>query len=116
MSEPLEREDIGDVTILRIKEPMLLADGAAERVFDSANAVVDTEGRARLVLNFALVVFMASMALGRLVALMRRTQAAGGRLALCDVPRTIEGLLQVSRLTDILLNYHDEREAVGSFR
>jgi len=58
--------------------------------------------------------YLASVALGRLVALMRKVHSAGGRLALCKVSRTMEELLRVSHLADILLAYDDEQEAVRS--
>jgi anti-sigma B factor antagonist len=112
----LQREDFGDVTVLRLKVPMLRTDELTEVLFEQAYAVVDAEGRNRLVLNCEGVEYLASAALGKLVTLMRKARAAGGRLALCKVNRTVEQLLQVSRLSDVLLNYEDEQEAIRSFR
>jgi anti-anti-sigma factor len=111
----LEREDIGDVTVLRVNVPMLRADETTETLFEQASALVDEARRSRLVLNCRLVVFLASVALGRLVSLMRKVNSAGGRLALCKVTRTLQELLRVTHLADILLTYEDEQEAVQSF-
>jgi anti-anti-sigma factor len=111
----LEREDIGNVTVLRFKVPMLRNDETTAAFFEQAYSVVDDAGRCRIVLNCDGVVYLASMALGKLVTLLRKVRSAGGGLALCKVHRTIEGLLQTARLADILLTYNDEQEAIRSF-
>jgi anti-sigma B factor antagonist len=111
----LGRQDIGDVTVLRVQVPMLRGDETTEALFEQTASVVEDAGRSRLVLNLDGVVYLASMAIGKLVTLMRKARAAGGRLALCNVnPRLID-LLQTTHLADILLSYNDEREAVQSF-
>jgi anti-anti-sigma factor len=111
----LEREDFGDVTVLRLKVPMLYADETTAGLFEQASAVVVEDHRCRLVLNCGVVEFLASMALGKLVSLMRKVHSVGGRLTLCKVHRTVQELLQVTHLSDILLSYNDEQEAVRSF-
>jgi anti-sigma B factor antagonist len=111
----LARQDFGAVTVLRIQEPMLRADETTEALFDQTNALVDDAGRARLVLNLAVVVYLASKALGRLVTLLRKARSAGGGVALCRVPRSIEEMLRITHLGDLLLVYGDEQEAVRSF-
>ena len=111
----LGREDLGDVTVLRVKVPMLRNDETTESLFGQARAVVEGEGRSRLVLNLGGVEYLASAALGHLVRLMRAVQSAGGRLILCKVTRTVQELLRVTPLADVLLAYDDEQEAVASF-
>jgi anti-anti-sigma factor len=111
----LEREDFGDVTVLRLNLPMLYDDEATASLFDQASAVVAEGHRSRLVLNCAAVEFLASMALGKLVSLMRKVHAASGRLTLCKLQRTVQELLRVTHLSDILIAYDDEQEAVRSF-
>ena len=110
----LEREDFGDVTVLRIKAPMLWGDEATESLFAECFTLIG-DGRKNLVLNLDSVVLLASMAIGKLVKLMRTAEAAGGKLVLCKVPRTIEELLRVTRLADVFCSYDDEQEAVRSF-
>jgi anti-anti-sigma factor len=111
----LEREDFGDVTVLRLKVPMLRGDETTEALFEQACALVEEGHRPRVVLNCGVVVYLASTALGKLVLLMRKARSAGGRLALCKVTPTVQELLRVSMLADILLSYNDEQEAVRSF-
>lgn len=111
----LGREDFGGVTVLRISVPILREHETIEALFGQADALVQEAGRSRLVLNLDGVVFLASMALGKLAALINRTRSAGGKLTVCRVSRTVEELLQLTHLADILPIYADEQEAVRSF-
>jgi anti-anti-sigma factor len=112
----LGREECGDVTALRVKVLMLRrSDETTESLFGRACAVVEDDGRFRLVLNLDGVVYLASAAIGKLVRLMRTVRSAGGRLVLCKVTRTVEDLVRVTHLADVLLLYDDEQDAVASF-
>ena len=111
-SQWLEREDVGDVTVLRVKAPMLRADEVTDDVFDHAYSLVDSAGRSRLVLNLEAVGYLASAAIGKLLVLMRKAASAGGRLVLCKPSRPVEEVFRVSRLSDILPSYADEQEAL----
>lgn len=42
----LDREDFGDVTVLRMKTPMLRGDETTEVLFEQAYSVVEDAGRA----------------------------------------------------------------------
>jgi anti-anti-sigma factor len=111
----LERQDFGDVSVLRIKVTTLQGDSTTDSLFEQAYAVVDEAGRSKLVLNLDGVVFLASMALGKLVRLMQKARQTGGKLTLCHVARNLEELLRVTHLSDVLLTYGDEQEAVKAF-
>jgi anti-anti-sigma factor len=108
----LEREDFGDMTVLRVKVLMLRDDETTETLFEQTYSLVEAAGRSRLVLNLDGVGFMASAAIGKLIRLMRKAASAGGKLALCSLSRSLEEVLRVSRLSDVLLSYADEQEAL----
>jgi anti-anti-sigma factor len=112
--DPFEREDFGDVTVLRVQLTMLRSDEATEALFQQIGSVVEDAGRSRLVLNFDRVVFLGSAGIGHLVRLLHRVRKDGGRLLLCKVNRAIEEMLHQTHVTDILLLYGDEREALQS--
>jgi len=120
MNEPqpgelLEREDVGAVTVLRLKVPVLRGDSTTDALFDQAQEIIEG-GRAQIVLNLTGLVFLASLAIGRLVRLWRQTQASGGRLVLCNVAPTMSELLQITHLSEFLLVYENEQAALASFR
>jgi anti-sigma B factor antagonist len=114
--DSFEREDFGDVTVLRVQLTMLRSDEATEALFGQIGSVVGEAGRSRLVLNFDRVVFLGSTAIGHLVRLLHQVRKAGGKLLLCKVGRSIEEMLHKTRVTDLLLLYADEQEAVRSYR
>jgi anti-anti-sigma factor len=111
-SQWLEREDFGDMTVLRVKAPLLRDDETTEALFEQTFLLVDAASRSRLVLNLDGVGFMASAAIGKLILLMRKAASAGGKLTLCNLSRSLEEVLRVSRLSDVLLSYPDEQEAL----
>jgi anti-anti-sigma factor len=113
--ELLEREDMGDVTVLRVRAPMLQGDGPTDDLFQQITAVVEDGGRQCLVLNLAAVEYLASRALGKLVLLSRKVREAKGRVALCQPTQTVDRLLEATHLAEIIPVYRDERQALLSF-
>jgi anti-sigma B factor antagonist len=111
----LEREDFGEVTVARLKTPKRLDDDIAHGVFDPIYALVDSVGRRKVVLNLAPVEYLPSLAVGKLVMLNRKVQAAGGRLALCQLTPTVREVLDTTHLTPLFHVFPTEPEAVESF-
>jgi anti-sigma B factor antagonist len=111
----LEREDFGDVTVVRIKVPRLGDDDTTKDIFDQINTLVSQVGRRNLVLNLVGPEHLPSLALGKLVMLNRRTEAANGRLALCGLAPMAAEALEVTHLTELFHIYGSEPEAVQSF-
>ena len=110
----LEREDVGAVTVVRLKTPKVLDDDTSRTVFDSLYGLVDV-GRNKLVLNLGTVEFLPSLALGKLVMLNRKVQVGQGRLALCQLSADPREVLDTTHLSDLFHIYATEREAVQSF-
>ena len=111
----LERQDFGDVTVVRLKTPRNLDDDVLRTIFDPIYTLVDGVGRKKLVLNLAAVPYLPSMALGKLVMLNRKVQVGGGRLALCQLTPVAEEILDGTALKSLFNTYAAEDEAVKSF-
>ncbi len=110
----LEREDRDDVAVVRIKVPMLRGDDVTEDVFSRLYSLFERTECRKLVLNVGDVEYFASVALGKLVTLYHKVKAAEARLALCNVTPTVDRILQLTHLSDVLAVYADEREALRS--
>jgi anti-anti-sigma factor len=108
----LEREDTGDVTVVRVKVPLLRDDETTEAVFREVFAVLDEPGGRKLVLNLAPVEYVTSSVVGKLVMLNRKGR---GRLALCRLTATLDRMLEATHLADVLTVFGEEAEAVRSF-
>ena len=113
-SDSLEREDFGDVTVLRLKTSQLLGDDAIRDLFEPIY-LLPTIGRNCLVINFGAVEYLTSMTLGKLIMLNRKVQAAKGRLALCHLSPMADEILEVTRLKPLFHIYATEQEALKSF-
>jgi anti-anti-sigma factor len=108
----LEREDFGDVTVVRLKTPRGLDDDTIRAVFDPIYSLVTEMGRSNLVLNLEAVEYLPSIALGKLVMLNRKVQAANGRLALCQLSPAVEETLESTHLKELFSIYATEQEAL----
>lgn len=111
----MEREDFGDLTVVRVKTPKVPDEEVIRAVFDPIYTLVTGVGRSRLILNLAAVEYLPSMALGKLVMLNRKVEAANGRLALCHLSATVKGVFESTHLTPVFKTYATEQEALQSF-
>jgi anti-sigma B factor antagonist len=111
----LEREDIGDVTVVRVKVPRLGDDDTTKDIFHQIYTLISEVGRRNVVLNLAGPDYLASLALGKLVMVNRKAEAAHGRLALCHLSAMAAEALEVTHLAELFSIYATELEAVKSF-
>jgi anti-sigma B factor antagonist len=111
----LERADVGDVTIVRLKTPQPLNEDTTRSIFDSISSLVGAVGRKRVVLNLAALEYLLSPVLGKLVLLSRKVQASDGRLALCQLSANALEVLELTHLKDLFSIYATEEEALQSF-
>lgn len=111
----LEREDLGDLTVVRLKTGKIPDEDTIRSVFDLISKLISEMGRKQLVLNLAASEFLPSMALGKLVMLNRKVQTVEGRMALCHLSETVHESLQHTRLLPLFKIYPSEAEAVASF-
>ncbi len=110
----LEREDCGNVTIVRLKTPKTIDDEVIRLIFDPIYALTSV-GRSQLVLNLTAVHFLPSAALGKLIMLNRKVGVTNGRLALCQLTPPIQEVLETTHLNDHFNIYATEQEALQSF-
>ena len=113
-SHEFETEELGDVTVVRLTAQRLEDEDHVRAVFQGVAGAVEA-GRPNLLLNFGRVEYLASVAVGKLLALHRKVQSAGGRLALCHLSPATDEVLEVMHLKQVIPAYADEEEALRSF-
>jgi anti-sigma B factor antagonist len=111
----LDREDVNDVTVVRFRPARLSGEDTSRDVFGLLYGLVGEAGRTRLVLNFGRVQSLDSHAVGQLVLLNRKAQAAGGGVALCGLGPGLHSVFQSMHLTGTFAIYADEAAALASF-
>ncbi len=73
-------------------------------------------GQMHIILNLGEVTYLDSVGLSTLVAGYTSTRNAGGDLKLLHLPRGVQQLLQITRLSTVFEIYEDLATAVGSFK
>jgi anti-anti-sigma factor len=112
----LEREDRGEVTIVRLKTPRALDEDLIRSIFDPIYSLVRDVGRHKVVLNMAAVSYLPSLALGKMVMLNRKTQAALGGLALCHLSPAVREILTSTHLDQLFQIHETEEDALQSLQ
>jgi anti-sigma B factor antagonist len=110
-----EREDIGAVTVVRLKTCQVQDEDTLRTVFELIYKLIPEAGRNQMILNLAAADFLPSTGLGKLVMLNRKLQAANGRLALCQLTPLVQESLEHTRLIPLFNIYATEPEALQSF-
>ncbi|MCA9081065.1 MAG: STAS domain-containing protein [Planctomycetaceae bacterium] len=109
----LELSEEQGVTVALLTKPQLTEDENLEKFDEDLNTLVETLQVRRLVINLERLNYFTSSALGRLIALHRRIQRAGGRLVLCSAGDDIRQIFQTARLWDYFHMANSVSEAVS---
>jgi anti-sigma B factor antagonist len=111
----LEIQEIGDVTVVAFTDRKILDEQNIQNIGEQLYSLVDDAGRKKIVLNFGKVEYLSSAALGKLITLNKKLQAAGGRLALCNIDAQIYEVFEITGLKKVFSIYDDEQDALQSF-
>ena len=108
----LEATQHGDVTVVRFTHRTVLAPDAVEAVGERLLALVRSEGRRKLALDFTRVESLTSAMLAKLIALHRAVEADGGRLVFCGVGTFLQQIFTLCHIPQAIPIYADQTEAV----
>src|SRR5207302_8675253 len=111
----LEVEDIGEVTVVNFTDKKILDEQNIQVIGEQLFSLVDESGRKKLLLNFGNVEYMSSAALGKLITLNKKVQAAGGKLVLCNIDPQIREVFEITKLDKLFTIRGDEQEALQQF-
>ncbi len=111
----LEAEEIGDVTVVSFMDRKILDEQNIQVIGEQLFSLVDESGRKKLLLNFGNVEYMSSAALGKLITLNKKVQAAGGRLVLCNIDPQIREVFEITKLDKLFTIRPNEQEALQMF-
>jgi anti-sigma B factor antagonist len=73
-------------------------------------------GHHQIILNLGEVTYLDSVGLGTLISGYTSARNAGGNLKLLHLPRGVQQLLQITRLSTVFEIYEDLTMAVNSFK
>jgi anti-sigma B factor antagonist len=87
----------------------------ADEVRNRLMTLVD-QGRVRLVLDLARVLYIDSAGLGALVASMKHARAAGGDIKACTLDTDVRALFQMTRLDNVMDIHATRQEAIAAWK
>lgn len=104
------RRQAGPATVLDLEGRITL--GESSRALRTALQELSTEGRTHILLDLAAVSHLDSSGLGSLLVGYNSLRTQGGSIGLLRVPRHIQELLELSRLTSVFQIFDTEEEAL----
>ena len=116
MSEQrIDIEEIGAVTVARFLDKKILDEANIDKIGQELFGLVDQDGRNQIVLDFSLVEYLSSAALGKLITMHKKVAAAKGKLMLCNIQKDILEVFQLTRLDQVLTLCKNLDDALGRF-
>lgn len=111
----IDIEEIGGVTVARFLDKKILDEANIDRIGQELFGLVDEDGRTQIVLDFSLVEYLSSAALGKLITMHKKVSAAGGKCALCNIQKDILDVFKITQLHKVLLLCDDLDDALSRF-
>ena len=77
----LDLEEVGDVTVAKFIDKKILDEGNIQIIGNQLFALIEEDGRQKIVLDFSNVEYLSSAALGKLITMDKKVKAAKGQTA-----------------------------------
>ena len=110
----VEIKQEGDVMILELLDHEILDEITINDIADTLFAVVAENNPVKMVLSFAQVKHLSSMALGTLIRLNKRIEEGGGVLKLCAIAEPLYEIFVITKLNKLFAIHPSVDEAVAS--
>jgi anti-sigma B factor antagonist len=109
----IDVKESGGVTVVTANGDIDMA--VADEVRKRLMALID-QGRLRLVLDLAGVLYIDSAGLGALVASMKHARAVGGDIKACMLDTDVRALFQMTRLDNVIDIHATRQEAIAAWK
>lgn len=101
-----------DVAVVSFATSRILDQSNVQQLGEEFDALVDQFNLDKIVINFDGVTYMSSAVMGKLVSLLKKVQAAGGKLKLCSIEDSIFEIFEIMRFDKMFEIHESEDEAV----
>ena len=114
-SQRLDIEEVGDVTVAKFVDKKILDEANIQAIGANLFALIDEDGRKKVVLDFSIVEYLSSAALGKLITLDKKAKAAKSKLRLCCIKPEIYEVFEITRLNKIFDIKATQEDALQGF-
>jgi anti-sigma B factor antagonist len=111
----IDIEEVGDVTVAKFVDKKILDEANIQAIGSSLFALIDEDGRRKIVLDFSLVEYLSSAALGKLITMDKKAKAAKSKLRLCCIRPEIYEVFEITRLNKIFDIKATQEDALQGF-
>ncbi len=109
---PIEIQQIDGARVVSFRDHLLLDAGVIEQIEEHFKSLTRDAPAGGLVVDFANVQALSSKMLGVLVTAHNELGKQNGKIALCNLHRTLQDLLRMTRLSDLFITYPDRESAI----
>mgnify|MGYP006267123171 FL=1 len=106
----------GEVTRVEFIDRNILDEANIAAIGEELASLIESAEKPKLLISFANVDHLSSAALGTLITVNNKVQAAGGQLRLADIDPQIHEVFVITRLNKIFEIHESSAEALESFR
>ncbi|HEY0983058.1 STAS domain-containing protein [Schlesneria sp.] len=111
----IDIEEVNDVTVAKFVDKKILDEANIQAIGNNLFALIDEDGRRKIVLDFSLVEYLSSAALGKLITMDKKAKAAKSKLRLCSIRPEIYEVFEITRLNKIFDIKATQEEALEGF-
>jgi anti-sigma B factor antagonist len=111
----LDVNEVGNVAVVRFRDRKIVEDVNIQELGQEMFHLIEADNRERVLLNFSLVEFLSSAALGKLITLEKKVKAHGGTLKLCNIRPEIYEVFAITKLNRVFDIKEDEADALATF-
>jgi len=104
-----------DVTVVNFEDSSILDAAQIEAIGKALYDLVDVRNIRKLILDFSKVQFLSSSALGVLITLRSKCEAARGTLVICGLRKDLMQVFEITNLKKLFTFRSDEEEALAVF-
>ena len=111
----LDVQTVDGVTVARFIDNRILDEAVIQVVGDQMYRLVDDHGLKKIVLDFQSVEHLSSAALGKLINMKKKVDAAGGQLSMCNLRSDLLKIFKVTKLTKVFDIHKNVEKALKAF-
>ena len=113
--QTLDVVEAGNVTIARVRDQRI-SDGEELRLLSQElTALVDVEGRNRLLINLGAVEYLSSSAIGAIISVRKKARLQGGVVRLCNLQPDIDVMFSITQMDQLFEIMPNEEDALNAF-
>ncbi len=108
-------EEVGDVTIASFVDKKILDENNIQLIGSQLFALIEEDGRKRIILDFSNVEYLSSAALGKLITMDKKVKGSGGKLRLCSIRPDIYEVFAITKLNKLFDIKDTQEDALQGF-